>query len=181
VKGLYRLLKKGWQRKRRAWSGKPPLSVKPPVELFDSIKSLVKDTWDEIHETGNVFLLSKTKISKSRKSFNYCSDTWDSIRNQHIHKFGLSLDYLKYLEAEAEVAEANIQYASSRSKWDKLMLDLAEGDLAGLKSIEPHDPVKETAIIEILLRKENIDTSVISVDKYYTLLGMANKLGVNGK
>lgn len=176
MKGLFHLLKRKWQRKKPL-----PYSIMPPVELFDSIKTLVKDTWDEIHETGNVFLLTKAQTEQSRKLFNYCSDTWDSIRDQHIKKFKLSFEYLQYLSKEAEVAELKIKYAISQDNWDRFLLGLAEDELAALKPSSEHDPTKEAAMLELALKKDNIDTSKISVDKYYTLLNMHNKLVANGR
>lgn len=174
-KRLYHLLKRKWQRKQSL-----PYSILPPIELFDSIKTLVKDSWDEIHETGDVFILSKSTAKRTNKIFRYCSATWDSIIDQHITKFSMTKDYLDFKAKEAEVAELKIDYAISQNNWDLLLLNVGKRELESITPKKKYDPVEEKIMLELALKKDNIDTSIITVDKFYTMLNIGNKMVANG-
>lgn len=182
VARLYHLLKKGWLRKWRVWRGLPPRSTAPPpVELFDSIKNLVMDKWNDIHETNNPFILLKSGSEKTNKIWSYCSDTWDDIRNQHIRKFGISFEYSQYLAKQAEAAELKIENAEAPSKWNIMLLEFAEEELQALTPKENHDSTKEKSIIQLGLKMNFIDNAKTSVDQYYTWADLYKNMVANGK
>jgi len=204
VKELFQSLKEGWQRKEIIYvpkKGKPrkskderkkrmiatkkrqlikpvPYSIFPSV--FDSIKTLVVNNWDEICETGNVFLLSKSKSQdRSNKFLRYCLDIWDSIRDQEIKKFDtLNKEYFSKI---AEVAILKAQFAITQDNWDLFLLELAEDELEGITQVQG----KRTNIAEVkfILQKSGIDINMRkdTVDDYYTALELHKKIAVDAR
>lgn len=167
AKRLFHLLKRKWQRKKSL-----PYSISPPVELFDSIKTLIINNWDEIKDTGNIFLLSETKTQdRSNKFFRYCADTWDSIRDQEIKKF----DILNkpYFSKVSEVALLNIQHAFSQDNWDLMLLTIGKRELEEFDQGEKSD----TTEVKFILQKSdiNINLRTDTVDDYYTAINLQKK------
>lgn len=176
---LYHSLRKGWQRKKRQRIKPLPYSIVPPVELYDSIKTLVINNWEEIRETGNISLLLKEKVQNpSFKLLRYCLDVWNEIRDEEIRRF----DTLnkEYFRATAKVATLKINHAISQSPMDFLRLELAEGELAGLAQLEKPPTVTETKFI---LQGSGIDinTRTDTVEDYYTAINTHMKNVSNGK
>lgn len=181
---MYQSLKEKWQlrrkRKKRQKERPLPYSINPPVELFDSIKNLVMDKWDDIHETGNYFILSQTKTQdKTRRLFNYCVDTWDDINEQWATKFGMSSTFKEYWAKKAEVAELKINYALSQDNWDLTLINLAKDELESLKPKGKPDSMTDSLLIEKETGiKLNLQTD--SVDRFYSASKVYQKLGANG-
>jgi len=174
AKRLYHLLKRKWQRKKSL-----PYSIKPDVELYDSLRTLIINNWQEIRETGNILLLLKSKIQDPpNKLIRYCLDTWDSIRNEEITKFDtLNKEYFRAL---AKVALIKIDYAKSQTNMDKLRLELAQGELSSLTQNEEPASISETKFI---LQKADIDINLRkdSVEDFYTAINYFKKTVSNGK
>ena len=176
---LFLFLKKEWLRNWRKWNDIPPKSVNPPVDLFDSIKNLVINNWDEIKDTGNIFLLSRTKTQdRSNKLFRYCLDTWDAICDQEIKKFNtLNQEYFSKI---AEVAKLNIDYAISQDNWDLFLLNISKKELLEITDPSQKKQINNTEI-KFILQKQgiNIDMRIDTVDDFHTAIGLFKKTTAN--
>jgi hypothetical protein len=89
------------------------LELEYSLDTYESIEDLILRIWWKIHETGDVTLLLKDKTEITDKVIAYCSDMWDTIRNQHMDKFGITSSYKEYLNQIYKVATLKADLALS--------------------------------------------------------------------
>lgn len=166
AKRFYRSLKKRVPRSIRYLS-RHPNSVKPPCDLIDSMGTLMMDKWDKIHETGNVFILSKEENKDySNKFFRYCLRTWYNIQDQQIKMFGMPDSYNEYWDKACKTIEARLDLCITGDRTYKLFLKIAELNEESASIKKPQSTLKICQSIEVSLGLQPIDLSITSVERY---------------
>lgn len=152
-------------------------------DSYTSIKTLPLSDWWDIHETGDIsLLLPNNKFALTSDLFNYCSELWDDIRQQHLDTFGTPSEYKEYIRLTADLAIAKMQYALSNNNFDLMLLRIADDDLEKVKNIPTQSNLKTKGAIERALdMRFPIDPKTTTVEEYYTYLESAQQTASNGK
>ena len=137
------------------------------LNTYEGIDDLIIRIWWKIHETGDVTLLLKKKIEITDKALAYCSDLWDTIRNQHIDKFGITKSYKEYLDKIYKVATLKADLALTQNRMIKTFLFLAEKELEALTTGKAPNEYKIKAIIQNAIGR-HIDPNKETVVEYYS-------------
>jgi hypothetical protein len=148
-------------------------------ETYSTIGTLPIANWWGVHETGDVSLLMpNNKFKITNKLFDYCSELWDDIQQQHLDAFGEPDRYTRYLELEADAAIANLQHAITNDNWDLFLKEMAQSDLdqhigeAG----KPVSNIKRKQIIESILKMHYpIDPKTTTVEEYFNYEELAHE------
>ncbi len=118
--------------------------------------------WIELHDTGDLKLLSKTgKICKRAEN------VFDSLRDQIIDTFGASPEYLKLHRAKIELELLECEKLWTRDKTLQFHIDMAQRDIEGMLKI----PVKKNDIYQafVWIKKQgiNINEDQVTVFWFY--------------
>ena len=143
------------------------LELEYSLDTYESIEDLILRIWWKIHETGDVTLLLKDKTEITDKVIAYCSDMWDTIRNQHMDKFGITSSYKEYLNQIYKVATLKADLALSQNRMLKTFLKLAELELESLASGKVPNEYKHKAMIQNAIGR-HIDPNKETVVEYYS-------------
>jgi hypothetical protein len=143
------------------------LELEYSLDTYESIEDLILRIWWKIHETGDVTLLLKDKTEITDKVIAYCSDMWDTIRNQHMDKFGITSSYKEYLNQIYKVATLKADLALSQNRMLKTFLKLAELELESLTSGKMPNEYKHKAMIQNAIGR-HIDPNKETVVEYYS-------------
>lgn len=143
------------------------LELEYSLDTYESIEDLILRIWWKIHETGDVTLLLKDKTEITDKVIAYCSDMWDTIRNQHMDKFGITSSYKEYLNQIYKVATLKADLALSQNRMLKTFLKLAELELESLTSGKVPNEYKHKAMIQNAIGR-HIDPNKETVVEYYS-------------
>jgi hypothetical protein len=143
------------------------LELEYSLDTYESIEDLILRFWWKIHETGDVTLLLKDKTEITDKVIAYCSDMWDTIRNQHMDKFGITSSYKEYLNQIYKVATLKADLALSQNRMLKTFLKLAELELESLTSGKVPNEYKHKAMIQNAIGR-HIDPNKETVVEYYS-------------
>lgn len=143
------------------------LELEYSLDTYESIEDLILRIWWKIHETGDVTLLLKDKTKITDKVIAYCSDMWDTIRNQHMDKFGITSSYKEYLNQIYKVATLKADLALSQNRMLKTFLKLAELELESLTSGKVPNEYKHKAMIQNAIGR-HIDPNKETVVEYYS-------------
>ena len=143
------------------------LELEYSLDTYESIEDLILRIWWKIHETGDVTLLLKDKTEITDKVIAYCSDMWDTIRNQHMDKFGITSSYKEYLNQIYKVATLKADLALSQNRMLKTFLKLAELELESLTIGKVPNEYKHKAMIQNAIGR-HIDPNKETVVEYYS-------------
>jgi len=123
------------------------------------------DTYESIEDL--ILRICKDKTEITDKVIAYCSDMWDTIRNQHMDKFGITSSYKEYLNQIYKVATLKADLALSQNRMLKTFLKLAELELESLTSGKVPNEYKHKAMIQNAIGR-HIDPNKETVVEYYS-------------
>ena len=138
---------------------------------YTKTSNLVLDIWWEIHETGNVTLLLKDKIKITQKVVDYCSEMWDSIKDQHISKYGMNDAYVEYLDKVYKLTALKQDYAITQDRMKKTFIAIAEKELEAITKGKQPNNSRDLWLVNSSINV-SLDRFKSTVDDYFSCLSI---------
>jgi len=129
------------------------------IKLYDSISTMLINTWLKIHETGDLKLL----IISGEPNDKQLSEAWDKAYSEYITEFGVSEDFKDFLEVKKSLIYHMIEYALEPSPINDTRLKLAQ--------IE-HDTYFDK------IEAQKMSVTFAQIDKYLRIQTDKNKMTV---
>lgn len=141
---------------------------KSQVKTYQSIDDLPQWNWDKVNSTGNYAYLKVLKTY--RKIDHEVTDEltlrWEKIYDEFIEEFGLSAQYLKYIESKKQIARLQIEFVKTGNR---MLLNEIEIEEMDFKSDFPLvESIGFEKIVHSIEKRQSfpIDAKAITVYKY---------------
>jgi len=142
------------------------------LNYYDSIDKLPIKIWFDVHSSGDYSLLLIDPKDLEDEELINLEDVWQNIYNQYIKMFGLSEDYIDYLDSKKELALMKCEMILDKSKkYLKTMIKIEEEKLKGEKKKK-----KDSAILNKTIAKISkyygfhLKSSELTVSEYYSYI-----------
>lgn len=153
---------------------------KSALSTYTTIEDLMINPWWKIHSTGNLFLLVKGEYEETKKNFNYLSNVWDDIKEQHVEKFGIEWDFIRYIEARDDLKILELEYAITQNRMDWTLWQMEKRTFDIKYKPKKVNEFKIKAMIEKSLGVR-IDPNTTSVVEYYSYIELLNEMSKQQK
>jgi len=136
------------------------------IKLYDSISTMLINTWLKIHETGDLKLL----IISGEPNDKQLSEAWDKAKTEFFSEFGISEDFKDFLEVKRQLIYSQIDYALDPSPINDTYLKMAQIEHdTYFDKIEAQKMSVTFAQIDKYLRTQT-DKNKMTVMEYYGYL-----------
>lgn len=152
--------------------------------MWTSIDKLPIENFHQTLKSGDLKHTLKKEISEKKylKIKSKIEKNWDSLYDQYLKHFGLSKNHIKAMNLEDKIAKLTIQRWLRNDKSLEAIIGIEKNKLKEVTSKKQKSSTfeEDVAVIERYM-SIGLDTSKISVKRFYTYIKIMQKDGEKNK